>query len=226
MRGMCGRFAVTLPIEAMAQLFEAQPDNDLPPVPNYNVCPTNSIHVVMGGAEAPRRLSSMRWGFLPRWYKKTNDGPLLINTRAETIAEKPAFREAARQRRALVVATGFYEWTKTPEGQRDPWYIRAADDAPLAMAAVWQDWTSPDGETLRTCAIVTTAANAAMSRIHHRMPVIVAPQDWPLWLGEAGHGAARLMRAAPEDGLVACRVDRAVNSNRASGAQLIQPVSA
>lgn len=208
----------------MAQLFDAQPDNDLPDVPNYNVCPTNSVHVVTGGAGTARRLTAMRWGFLPKWYKKPNDGPLLINARAETIAEKPAFRAAARERRALVVATGFYEWTKTPDGARDPWYITPSGGGALAMAAVWQDWTDPQGETLRTCAIVTTAASKAMQRIHHRMPVVVAPEDWPLWLGEAGHGAATLMRAADDDALTFYRVDRAVNSNRAAGPALIEPV--
>lgn len=219
-RKMCGRFAITLPSDAMAQLFEAQPDNDLPDVPNYNVCPTNNVHLVIGGPSA-RRLTSMRWGFLPGWYKKPNGGPLLINARAETIAEKPAFRDAARHRRGLLIASGFYEWTKTPDGARDPWYIFAADGAPLVMAVVWQEWTSPEGLTLRTCAIVTTAANATMQEIHHRMPVILGPADWPLWLGEAGHGAATLMQAAPLDALEMYRVDREVNSNKASGPDLI-----
>ena len=221
---MCGRFAITLPNDAMAQLFAAQPDNDLPDVPNYNVCPTTNIHVVTSTEEADRRLVSMRWGLLPRWYKKPNGGPLLINARAETIAEKPAFRDAVRKRRALVVATGFYEWTKTEDGARDPWYITPVDNAPLVMAAVWQEWSNPEGDTLRTCALVTTAANDTMAQIHHRMPGILSPDDWPLWLGEAGHGAATLMRAAPEDALKMHRVDRAVNSNRASGAELITPI--
>lgn len=221
---MCGRFAITLPSDAMAQLFGAQPDNNLPDVPNYNVCPTTQIHVVTSTEDADRRLQSMRWGLLPRWYKKPSGGPLLINARAETIAEKPAFRDAVRTRRALVVATGFYEWTKTEDGARDPWYITPTGDGPLVMAAIWQDWTGPEGDSMRTCALVTTAANDTMGKIHHRMPVIVAPQDWPLWLGEAGHGAATLMQAAPEDALQMHRVDRAVNSNRASGPELIKPV--
>lgn len=221
---MCGRFSITLPTDAMAQLFDAQPDNDLPPVPNYNVCPTTQIHVIARPEDTARRLMSMRWGFLPHWYKTPNDGPLLINARAETIAEKPAFRAAARARRALIVATGFYEWTKTADGARDPWYIARTDGAPLVMAAVWQTWQSADAEALRTCAIVTTAANASMSEIHHRMPVILTPDTWPLWLGEAGHGAAALMTAAPEDALTQVRVGRAVNSNRASGPDLITPL--
>lgn len=220
---MCGRMAVTLPPDAMAQLFAAAPANDLPSVPNYNVCPTNDVFIVTSSPQAERKLQAMRWGFIPRWYKKPNDGPLLINARAETIAEKPAFRDAARQRRGLIIATGFYEWTKDAEGGRDPWYIARADTAPLAFAAVWQSWRSPAGEDLTTCAVVTTGANAPMQAIHHRMPVVLEPEDWPLWLGEAGKGAATLMTAAADDLLQWHRVDRAVNSNRASGPELIEP---
>ncbi|MEW9920836.1 SOS response-associated peptidase [Marimonas sp. MJW-29] len=222
---MCGRMAVTLPPDAMAQLFAAAPANDLPAVPNYNVCPTNKVHIVTSDPERGRQLGAMRWGFIPRWYKKPSDGPLLINARAETIAEKPAFRDAARQRRGLIVASGFYEWTKDAEGGRDPWYIFRRDDAPLAFAAVWQDWKTPEGEMMSTCAVVTTGANDKMQAIHHRMPVVLEQNDWPLWLGEAGKGAATLMRPAADDVLGWYRVDRAVNSNRASGAHLIRPLA-
>ncbi|WP_305969451.1 MULTISPECIES: SOS response-associated peptidase [unclassified Mameliella] len=218
---MCGRFAVTLPPDAMAQLFDAVPANDLPEVPNYNICPTNDIHVVM--EEAGRRLVSMRWGFLPHWYKAPNGGPLLINARAETIAEKPAFKAACRERRCLIPCTGFYEWTKDAEGNRLPWYIHPSGEGPLVFAGVWQDWER-DGLAYRTCAIVTCGASTAMSKIHHRMPVVLDPQDWAKWLGEEGHGAATLMRPAPKDALEFYRVDPAVNSNRASGPDLIEPI--
>ncbi len=221
---MCGRFAITLPPEAMAALFGAAPANDLPQVPNYNVCPTNQVHVVLPGDER-RRLVSMRWGFIPHWYGKPNDGPLLINARAETIAEKPAFRAACRERRCLIPATGFYEWTKDDEGVRYPWYIRRADAAPLAFAGIWQGWER-DGQALATCAIVAAAAEGQMTAIHHRTPVVVAPEDWPLWLGETGGHAAPLMQATPADGWRIDRVGREVNSNRASGPQLIEPVEA
>ncbi|SLN37695.1 Putative SOS response-associated peptidase YedK [Roseisalinus antarcticus] len=214
--------AITLPHEAMAQIFDAVPSNDLPPVPDYNVCPTVQVHSVTSDGGV-RRLRSMRWGLLPKWYKAPTDGPLLINARAETIAEKPAFRAAARERRCLIPASGFYEWTKDADGVRYPWYITRADRAPLVMAGVWQEWQQQD-ERLATCAVVTTGANDTLGRIHTRMPVVLEPESWPLWLGEAGHGAARLMRAAEEDVLVCHRVDRAVNSNRASGPQLIEPV--
>lgn len=218
---MCGRFAVTLPTDAMAQLFDALPANDLPEVPDYNVCPTTRIATVRA-EEGQRRLAPMRWGFLPQWYKSPTDGPLLINARAETIADKPAFRAACRARRCLIPATGFYEWTKDGDGNRLPWYIRRADGGTLAFAGIWQDWAR-DGEALRTCAIVTTAANTKMQAIHHRMPVVLEPADWPLWLGEAGKGAAPLMQPADDAVLEFYRVDPTVNSNRASGPELIEP---
>lgn len=219
---MCGRFAVTLPPDAMAQLFDARPANDLPIVPNYNICPTNSVHAITSEA-GTRQLVSFRWGFIPHWYKTPSGGPLLINARAETIAEKPAFKSAARERRCLIPATGFYEWTKDAEGNRLPWYISPKEDEVLAFAGVWQGWDK--GETpMKSCAIVTTGANEMMGTIHHRMPVVLRKEDWALWLGEAGHGAATLMRAAPEDALEFWRVDTAVNSNRAKGAELMAPL--
>ncbi|MEP4198622.1 MAG: SOS response-associated peptidase [Aliishimia sp.] len=223
---MCGRFAVTLPSDAMALLFAAQPANDLPDTPNFNVCPTNSIAVVTAD-ETGRRLQPMRWGFLPHWYKAPNAGPLLINARSETLAEKPAFKAACRARRCLISCTGFYEWTKDPDGNRLPWYIRRADDAPVVFAGVWQDWMSSEtGEQFRTCAIVTCGANKAISLIHHRMPVLLEAKDHPLWLGEEGKGAAVLMKTAADDVLEWHRVGPAINSNRAKGAALIEPLHA
>lgn len=223
---MCGRMAITLPQDAMAQLFAAVPSNDLPKVPNYNVCPTDPVHIVTSTAQGDRKLRAMRWGLIPQWYKTPADGPLLINARAETIATKPAFREAVRARRGLIVASGFYEWTKDGQGGRDPWYITRQDGAPLAFAAIWQDWTGPDSIRQATCAIVTTPANTEMAEIHHRMPVLLEGDDWPLWLGEKGIGAAPLMKAAAPEALRWHRVSRAVNSNRASGADLILPLDA
>ncbi len=222
---MCGRYVITLPVDAMAQLFDAVPANDLPEVPDYNVCPTRPVAAVTL-QNGQRRLRPLRWGFIPRWAKRTNEGPLLINARAETIAEKPAFREAARQRRCLIPATGFYEWTKDAVGARLPWYIHPAAARPIVFAGVWQDWAPPGGEPQSTCAIVTCTANARLAALHHRMPVILAPEDWPLWLGEAGKGAAALMRPAAEDLLAFHRVDAQVNSNRAAGPELIAPLAA
>lgn len=215
---MCGRFTLTDPNTALAHLFDALPANDLPEVPRYNICPTNPVAVVT--ADAGRRLRAMRWGLLPVWYKTPSDGPLIINARADTIATKPAFREAVRQRRCLIPASGFYEWSAGPDGARLPWYITRTDGAPMAFAAIWQPWGP---EALPTVAMVTTEAGPQMAAIHHREPVLVEPADWPLWLGEAGHGAAPLMRAS-SGVLQAYRVDPTVNSNRASGPGLIAPL--
>jgi len=220
---MCGRFAITLPDDAMAHLFDAVPGNDLPDPERYNICPTTSITVVVSEF-GTRRLRAMRWGFLPHWYKTPTDGPLLINARAATLATKPAFRSACRARRCLIPADGFFEWTKTEDGKRLPWYITRNDASPLVMAGVWQDWDR-DGHSLTTVACVTCAASRDMAALHHRQPVILTPDQWPLWLGEEGHGAATLMTAAHEGTLGWHRVDPAVNSNRATGPNLIEPIA-
>jgi putative SOS response-associated peptidase YedK len=215
---------MTHPNDAMAQLFEAKPSNDLPQSPRYNICPTQDVGVVTSGDEG-RRYRPMRWGFLPHWYKTPTDGPLLINARAETIAEKPAFRTACRERRCLVPASGFYEWTKDAEGNRLPWYFTPADGAPLVLAGIWQDWERDD-DGLTTLAIVTCPASEWMAETHHREPVSLAPDDWAKWLGEEGRGAALLMRPAPEGRYLRWRVDPKVNSNRAEGRDLIEPLAA
>lgn len=219
---MCGRFSKNEKNEALVEIFEAVPSNDLPKEVDYNVCPTDDITVVTSNAGS-RRLRSMRWGLIPQWYTAPSKGPLLINARADTLAEKPAFREAARQRRCLIPATGFYEWT-VENSKRLPWYIYRKDHSPIAFAGIWQMWDKGD-VPIASCTIVTTEANRSMSTIHHRMPVILEVADWPLWLGEAGHGAARLMRPADETTLSFHRVGLEVNSNRAQGPELINPVT-
>jgi putative SOS response-associated peptidase YedK len=218
---MCGRFTITHPNEALAHMFDAQVSNDLPDVPNFNVCPTNSVAVVTSDAGL-RRLRPMRWGLIPPWAKAASDAPLMINARSDTIATKPAFREAVRQRRCLVPASGFYEWSAGPKGERLPWYFTRADGQPMALAGIWQRWQEVD-----TVAIVSTEAGPGMAGLHHREAVIVEAPDWPLWLGEAGHGAAPLMHAsAPGILAVPFRVSPKVNSNRASGADLIAEIAA
>ena len=214
---MCGRFTITHPNAALAALFDAVAGNDLPDSPRYNICPTNPVAVVT--SDAGRRLRVMRWGLVPGWYKAVNDGPLIINARSDTVAVKPAFREAVRQRRCILPASGFYEWSAGPEGTRLPWYITRTDGAPMAFGALWSRWKDLD-----TVAMVTVAVGPNMAGIHDREPVVLEPADWPLWLGEAGHGAARLMTPTVAGVLAAVRVDVAVNSNRAAGPQLTRPI--
>jgi putative SOS response-associated peptidase YedK len=221
---MCGRFAITLPPEAMVQMFDAVPGNDVPAAARYNVCPTQPV-AVCTAANGVRHLRGMRWGFVPHWYKTPADGPLLINARAETIAAKPAFREAVRARRCLVPASGFYEWSAGAGGARLPWYVTRADGGPMALAGIWQDWER-DGLALTGCAIVTCAAGPDMAPIHHREPVLLERADWAKWLGEDGPGAAPLMRPCAAGVLRAWRVGMAVNSNRADGPALCEPLPA
>ena len=225
---MCGRFALTTPIDAVADLFGAVLDPRLREAlgnlgPRWNICPTTPVAAVVSGDDG-RRLVPLRWGFVPRWYKTPSDGPLLINARAETIAEKPAFRAAARARRCLIPADGFYEWKR--EGRaKQPYWVHPAEGGLAAFAGVWEVWRGPEGGEIAACAIVTCEAGPPISAVHHRAPVAVAEADRALWLGEAGHGAARLMHAAPEDYWALHPVSPAVNSNRADGPELILPQS-
>ena len=213
---MCGRLTLTHPNTALAALFDASLANDLPDSPRFNICPTQAVPVVTASS-GRRLLAPMRWGLVPSWYKTPSDGPLILNARSDTVAEKPAFREAIRQRRCLVLASGFYEWSAGPDGARLPWYITRSDGAPMALGGLWQAWGD-----LVTCAVVTLNAGPNLEPIHDREPLILNPDQWPLWLGEAGHGAARLMQPTTAGSLVAHRVGRAVNSNRADGPQLIE----
>jgi putative SOS response-associated peptidase YedK len=193
---MCGRYMITSSFEAMARLFGATLADLGPDVVRPNVSPTETIPVCVSH-EGDRTLVPMRWGLLPPWYRAPNGGPLLINARAEDIATKPAFREAIRARRCLIPADGFYEW-QGEKGAKVPWVIRPADAGPLAFAGLWQPWRGLD-----TCAIVTCPPNTLLAPIHDRMPVVIAPDDFALWLGEEGKGAARLMAPAPDGRLAA-----------------------
>jgi len=219
---MCGRFAITLSRQAMAQLLDALPGNDVPDGPRFNVCPTNTI-AVCTSEEGARRLRGMRWGLIPRWAKSPEDGPLLINARAETVAEKPAFRDAIRHRRCLIPADGFYEWAAGSKGERLPFWVSRTDGASMTFAGLWQEWHR-DGQQIASCAIVTGDAGTGLAAIHDREPVLIEAEDWPLWLGEAGPGAALLMKPRPEGVLQSWRVGTEVNSNRAEGPQLREPV--
>ena len=219
---MCGRFAITLPSDAMAQLFDAKPANNLPDVPNFNVCPTNLIHVITAD-QFGRKLESIRWGFVPVWYKKINAGPLLINARSETLANKPAFAKACRQRRCLIPCFGFYEWSLDNQGKKIPWFVKRQDNEPLVFGGVWEEWSS-ESDKIKTCAIVTTPSNRRMSAIHHRLPLILEKNQWDFWLGEKGHGASALMRPTDDKTLTTHKVSLAINSNKSVGPDLINPV--
>lgn len=224
---MCGRFALTVPHEAVAEIFDVAPEPTLVGRgPRYNICPTQEVEAITIGPDG-RAMTRLRWGFIPQWYKTPSNGPLLINARSETIATKPAFAKSARERRCLIPASGFYEWRAGAGKSKEPYWLQPSDRRDLvAWAGVWRLWEGADGQSLITCAIVTTNASTTLSAIHHRAPLAIAPKDWGLWLGEEGKGAARLMVPPEEDFWAFHQVDPAINRARADGPDLMTPFTA
>src|SRR5579864_5897314 len=195
---MCGRYVVTSPPGALRTLFGYEEEPNFPP--RYNVAPAQPIAIVrlVGGK---RQFALVRWGLLPSWVKDPRTFSLLINARGETVLEKPAFRAAMKRRRCLIPADGFYEW-QAEGGRKRPFFIHAKTGAPLAFAGLWETWTGPNGEELETAAIVTTRANSTLAPIHERMPVIVPPEAFDLWLDCANVDAltaAALITPASDD---------------------------
>jgi putative SOS response-associated peptidase YedK len=183
--------------------------------PHYNIAPTDTVDAVIS-VDGASQLVPMRWGLVPAWWKKAlKDLPATFNARAETVAEKPMFREAFRRRRCIIPASGYYEWRKTQDGRRpgrQPYYISAADGGVLSFAGLWDRWIDPQsGEPITSCTIIVTEANAFTRSIHDRMPVLLEPPGAAAWLG--GAAGAGLLRPAAEDRLhmwpVSCRVNRA-----------------
>lgn len=220
---MCGRYSLTTPVEALRGLFgfDARPNL----APRYNIAPTQPVAALLWNAEAgARQFAMLRWGLIPSWAKDPAIGARMINARAETVADKPAFRTAFRRRRCLVLADGFYEWKKADDGPKQPWRITCADVAAFAFAGLWERWDSPDGDTVESCTIVTTNAAPAIGHIHPRMPVILPRGALETWL--AGDAAAAGPLLHPYEGeLAAYPVSRRVNNVRNDDAELIEPVS-
>jgi putative SOS response-associated peptidase YedK len=220
---MCGRYANFLPAEAIARLFRTV--NPLPnSAPSWNVAPTQPAMVVRRHPETgDRHLDLLKWGLVPAFKKDLRQGRWSINARAETVATVGLFRGALAKRRCLVPAGAFYEWKAEPTGKQ-PFAIARADGNPMAFAGLWEAWKYPDGEILRSFAIITTAANATMAKLHERMPVILESADWPVWLGEAEGDPTTLLRPAAEHVLRLWPVSRRVNTPRNNDAQLLDRV--
>ena len=220
---MCGRFASLLPPHAVQALFGTAGPL-LNAAPSWNVAPTQDAMVVRRHPETgERRLDLLRWGLVPGWTKDLKAARKPINARSETAAGSGMFRAALAARRCLVPADAFYEWRAQADGKQ-PYAIARQDGQPLAFAGLWEGWRSPDGETLRSFAILTTAANATMRQLHERMPVILEPADWPAWLGEAPGEPSALLRPAADDVLRLWPVSRAVNNVRNHGPELLDPI--
>ena len=219
---MCGRFVSDLDPASIAEMFDVSPP--LPnAAPSWNMAPTMQAPVVrFHRASRQRRLDLLRWGLLPHFATDPKAAPRPINARAETVRTLPLFRAAFAQRRCLVPATAFYEWRAMPDGKQ-PFAVARTDGAPMALAGLWESWTAPEGEVLRSFTIVTTTANAEMSALHQRMPVILERDAWAPWLEDAPDAAATLMRPAPDGTLRAWTVSRRVNSVRNDGPELLSP---
>jgi len=219
---MCGRFAFYTPAEAVVRLFSVEPTADL--APRYNIAPTQPAPVVRRGEDGTRRLTLLRWGLVPFWSKDLAIGNRLINARAETAASKPAFRQAYRRRRCLVLADGFYEWQQAG-GAKVPWYITHASGETFAMAGLWESWSGADDGPLETCTILTTAANDFLSPIHHRMPVVLNSGAVGVWLDPAADDAdlSGAIASAAETQFETTTVSRRVNSPANEGPELILP---
>lgn len=211
---MCGRYRVARKKEVLAEVFDVE-EEEVEWAPRYNVAPGQDVAVIRQNPTQPTRsFSLMRWGLVPHWAPDAKVGYKMINARAETVAEKPAFRELLQSRRCLIPADGFYEWAK--EGKvKAPYCFALADDSMFAFAGIWDRWKNPQGAELQTCSIITTAANELVSGIHDRMPVILERDSYDLWLDpgfrKTGH-LLDLLKPCRAESMREWRVGPRVNS--------------
>lgn len=219
---MCGRYELHTHPVAIALAFGLT----IPPsmVPRYNIAPMQQVPVVRRSQAGLRELVTMRWGLVPRWAKDPSIGAKMINARAETIAEKPSFRTAFKRHRCLLPADGFYEWKQNAAGGKQPIHIGMKDPALFAFAGLAERWLSPEGEVLDTCTIVTTQANALLSPLHDRMPVIVALNDYERWLDVSTTDVTDLFTPFPAQLMTWYPVSTRVNAVRNDDVKLLERV--
>jgi putative SOS response-associated peptidase YedK len=222
---MCGRFTLTTPAQTLAVQFDLA---EVPALePRYNVAPTQPVAAVRIASEGEEReLVLMRWGLIPFWAKDASIGARMINARSETAAEKPSFRTAFRRRRCLVPADGFYEWQKL-DGAKQPVYVSLKDRAAFAFAGLWDRWQDPENGVVESCTLLTGEPNQLLRPIHNRMPVILDPKEYTLWLDREVQEAERLqplLRSYPSGQMQAYAVSRYVNSPRNEGPECIAPI--
>ena len=219
---MCGRYSLIADLQDLARQFEFDAAGFENP-PRYNVAPTQPVLTVTNREE--RQAEYMRWGLIPSWAKDASIGNRMINARGETVAQKPSFRNALQRRRCLVLADGFYEWQKVGKSKR-PMRIVMKSRKPFAFAGLWESWRDPQGETVRSCTIVTTEANYLLRPIHERMPVILPRELEEFWLdGDVIDSAALtdVLAPYPEDPMEVFEVSTLVNKATNNGPELIVP---
>ena len=219
---MCGRYSLIADLQELARQFEFD-GSGLEHPPRYNIAPTQQVLTVTN--RDARQGEYMRWGLIPSWAKDASIGNRMINARGETVAQKPSFRSALRQRRCLVLADGFYEWQKAGQGKR-PMRIVLQSREPFAFAGLWESWRNPEGESIRSCTIITTEANELLRPIHQRMPVILPRDLVEFWLdGDVADAAALtdVLSPYPDDAMDYYEVSPLVNKAANSGPELIVP---
>lgn len=231
---MCGRFILTATPEEVEALFAILDLDPFPP--RYNIAPTQPILMVVAGPrrdpgsnQPDRRALLARWGLLPGWARDPRTMPLLINARSETAAEKPAFRAAMRHRRALVPASGFFEWKRVGGKARQAYFIRPRHGGTIAFGGLMETWSEPGGSEIDTGAILTTAATGAIAAIHDRMPVVIAPEHFGRWLdcvAEEPRDVAELMRPAEPDFFEAIPISDKVNKVANAAPDILDPIAA
>ncbi|MGA2031747.1 MAG: SOS response-associated peptidase [Thermoguttaceae bacterium] len=225
---MCGRFTLRAPASVVAEQFALF---EVPPLePRYNIAPSQSVAAVRidpNAAEPRRELAWLQWGLVPSWAGDPSIGNRLINARAESAAQKPAFRTALRRRRCLVAADGFYEWQPVKKAKQ-PFHIRLRDGRPFGLAGLWEDWEGPDHRIIRSCTLLTTEANDLVRPIHDRMPVIVPRAAYEQWLDPARQEAeqiAPLLVPYPSAEMVAYPVCSLVNSPSHEDPRCVEPLT-
>lgn len=223
---MCGRFTL---FDSAASVAEGFGLAEVPSLsPRYNIAPSQEVAAVRMPAEGRgREFALLRWGLVPSWAKDPSLGTRMINARSETAAEKPAFRSAIRRRRCLVPASGFYEWKRT-NGRKQPYFIRMRAENVFAFAGFWETWKEPGGAATESCALLTTSPNDLLRPIHDRMPVIVSPRDYDLWLSPQVRDPrelAFLFRPYPLEEMAAFPVGTAVNNPKTDAPALIEPLT-
>jgi putative SOS response-associated peptidase YedK len=220
---MCGRFGLNHSQPVLADWYNASFMPEL--APRYNIAPTMEILAVRD-TDRGRKGSMMRWGLIPYWVKDTKKLPVLNNARAETVAEKPAFRQSFRQRRCLIPASGFFEW-KTEGRRKQPYFISSRDGMPFSFAGLWETWITDTGEAKESCVIITTECNELMQPIHDRMPVILAPEAWEAWLDpefRKDETLLSLLKPFDADRMQAWAVSAAVGKVANQGEELFCPL--
>ena len=220
---MCGRYSLIADLGELAKRYEFD-DDGLALKPAYNVAPTQDVLTVVGGET--RRGGFMRWGLIPWWAKNASIGSRMINARAETVSEKPAFRDALRRRRCLVLADGFYEWQRTGS-VRKPMRVVMRSREPFAFAGLWSVWRDPDGNRIPSCAIITTTANDLLRPVHDRMPVVLPRELEDLWLDRSIDDPGALgsvLTPYLDDAMEAYEVSTLVNSAANDGPEVIEAV--